>query len=165
MEIGRYTLLTGESIFHGFIRLNRGLGIFLWILMTISFFWFGAFASAGGTALAALTHFPGDWSARGQTLFWGYLSIAVFLLAILFSGVVYTLVERFMKLVAVTTVVGLVWACWQPEVITTIPAFSKALVIPPLVLPRVWEQADSSKLLTAIAFAGLGGFWALFYSY
>ncbi|MGH8524397.1 MAG: Nramp family divalent metal transporter, partial [Gammaproteobacteria bacterium] len=54
IEIGRYTLLTGESIFHGFIRLHRGLGIFLWLLMTLSFLWFGAFASAGGTAIAAL---------------------------------------------------------------------------------------------------------------
>ncbi|GAB6142122.1 hypothetical protein JCM14076_28510 [Methylosoma difficile] len=165
LEIGRYTLLTGESVFHGFIRLNRGLGIFLWLLMTVSFLWFGAFASAGGTALAALTHFPAGWEAREQTLFWGYLSIIVFLLAIIFSGVVYKLVENFMKGVAVTTVVGLVWACWQPDVAAMIPAFSKALVIPPLTLPRAWDQADSSKLLTAIAFAGLGGFWALFYSY
>jgi hypothetical protein len=30
IEIGRYTLLTGESIFHGFIRLNRAFGILLW---------------------------------------------------------------------------------------------------------------------------------------
>jgi Mn2+/Fe2+ NRAMP family transporter len=37
VEIGRYTLLTGESIFQGFIRLNRWFGIFLWILMTLSF--------------------------------------------------------------------------------------------------------------------------------
>src|SRR4029453_3170157 len=56
-EIGRYTVLTGESIFQGFIRLNRGFAFFLWILMTISFLWFGAFAAAGGTSLAALTNF------------------------------------------------------------------------------------------------------------
>ena len=47
VEIGRYTLVTGESIFHGFIRLGRGFGILLWVLMTLSFLWFGAFASAG----------------------------------------------------------------------------------------------------------------------
>lgn len=46
-EIGRYTALTGESIFQGFIRLNRKLGLLLWILMTLSFLWFGAFAAAG----------------------------------------------------------------------------------------------------------------------
>ena len=65
-------MLTGESIFQGFIRLNRGFAFFLWILMTLSFLWFGAFAAAGGTSMAALTDFPAGWSRRGQTLFWAY---------------------------------------------------------------------------------------------
>lgn len=165
IEIGRYTLLTGESIFHGFIRLHRGLGLFLWALMTLSFLWFGAFASAGGTAMAALTQFPPGWSAGERSLFWGYASIAVFLTAILFSGVVYTLIERFMMAVAVTTVAGLLWACLQPEVAQVAPAFLKGLMGPPGPLPRPWEAEDATKLLTAITFAGLGGFWILFYSY
>ncbi len=165
MEIGRYTLLTGESIFQGFIRLHRVLGIFLWLLMSVSFCWFGAFATAGGTALAALTHFPNGWSVPDQTLFWGYATIAVFLIAILFSQVVYVLVERFMKLVAVTTVVGLLWACGQPEVLDAIPEFLRGLLGPAAPPPRPWDAADANKLLTAIAFAGLGGFWILFYSY
>jgi len=164
-EIGRYTLLTGESIFHGFIRLNRAFGIGLWILMTLSFLWFGAFASAGGTALAALTDFPAGWSPRGQTLFWGYSSIAVFVLAILASGVVYTLIERFMKLVALVTVAGMTWSCLQPEVIQVAPAFARGLLGPVDAWLRPWDDADATKLLTAIIFAGLGGFWILFYSY
>ncbi|HET8759895.1 MAG TPA: Nramp family divalent metal transporter, partial [Nitrospiria bacterium] len=75
VAIGRYTLLTGETIFQGFFRLSRSLGIVLWALMTLSFLWFGAFASAGGTAMAALTNFPAGWTARGQTLFWAYTTI------------------------------------------------------------------------------------------
>lgn len=165
IEIGRYTLLTGESIFHGFIRLNRAFGIFLWVLMSVSFFWFGAFASAGGTSLAALTHFPDGWSPRAQSLFWGYLTIAVFLVAVLLSQVVYVLIERFMKVVAVTTVAGLLWACLQPEVLSAAPAFARGLFGPTDPMPRPWEMKDATKLLTAIAFAGLGGFWILFYSY
>lgn len=165
VEIGRYTLLTGESIFHGFFRLNRRFGVFLWILMTFSFLWFGAFASAGGTAMAALTHFPSGWSLRGQTLFWGYVSIAIFLIAILMSRVVYTLIEWFMKVVAVVTVAGLFWACLQPEVLRAVPAFLKGLLGPGASMPRPWDTNDASKLLTAITFAGLGGFWILFYSY
>src|SRR4030095_7525774 len=77
-EIGRYTVLTGESIFQGFIRLQRHFAFFLWILLTLSFLWFGAFAAAGGTSLAALTDFPRGWSTRGQTLFWGYSSMVGF---------------------------------------------------------------------------------------
>lgn len=165
VEIGRYTLLTGESVFHGFIRLHRGFGIFLWLLMTLSFLWFGAFASAGGTAMANLTHFPEGWSVRGQSLFWGYVSIAIFLTAILFSKIVYVLIENFMKLVAVVTVVGLVWACVQPEVMQAVPSFVRGLAGPVGPMPRPWEAKDATKLLTAVSFAGLGGFWILFYSY
>jgi hypothetical protein len=165
IEIGRYTMLTGESIFHGFIRLDRRLGIFLWLLMTLSFLWFGAFASAGGTALAALTHFPAGWSAKGQSLFWGYATIAVFVMAIVFSKVVYGLVENFMKVVAIVTLVGLVWACSTPEVLAMLPEFSRGLLGPAGEMPRPWDGADATKLLTAITFAGLGGFWILFYSY
>jgi Mn2+/Fe2+ NRAMP family transporter len=165
VEIGRYTLVTGESIFHGFIRLGRGFGIVMWVLMTLSFLWFGAFASAGGTAIAALTGLPTGWSPRGQTLFWGYLSIAVFLLAILMSRVVYALIEGFMKAVAIVTVLGLVWACLQPEVLAATPAFLRGLLGPAGPMPRPWDPADATKLLTAITFAGLGGFWILLYSY
>ncbi|MGH7535182.1 MAG: Nramp family divalent metal transporter, partial [Gemmatimonadales bacterium] len=165
LEIGRYTALTGESVFRGFFRLDRRLGILLWVLMTLSFLWFGAFASAGGTALAAVTGFPVGWSDRGQSLFWGYASIAVFLLGIVLSRVVYALVEGFMKLVAVVTVAGLLWACLQPEVLAAAPRFLRGLLGPAGPMPRPWDPTDATKLLTAITFAGLGGFWVLFYSY
>jgi hypothetical protein len=165
VEIGRYTLLTGESIFRGFFRLGRAFGVVLWLLMTLSFLWFGAFASAGGTALASLTGLPGGWSPRAQSLFWGYASIAVFLVAVVLSRVVYALVEKFMKVVALVTVVGLVWACLQPDVLAAAPGFLRGFVGPPGPVPRPWDPADATKLLTAVTFAGLGGFWILFYSY
>jgi len=164
-EIGRYTLLTGESIFQGFIRLHRHFAFCLWILMTLSFLWFGAFAAAGGTSLAALTNFPPGWTAKGQTLFWGYASMLVFLTAILLSKVIYQLVETFMWGVALLTLVGLIWASANAEALHALPAFVKGLFVPELPMPRPWDRADATKLLTAITFAGLGGFWTLFYSY
>jgi hypothetical protein len=165
LEIGRYTLLTGESIFQGFFRLNKKLGIFLWILMTISFLWFGAFASAGGTALAELTHFPSGWSAKSQTLFWGYATIAVFAVSVFLSRQIYKFIENFMKIVALITVFGLLWACSERQVISALPSFIAGLTQVPTALPSNWQTEDATKLLTAITFAGLGGFWILFYSY
>jgi hypothetical protein len=164
-EIGRYTLLTGESVFQGFIRLNRYFAFFLWILMTLSFLWFGAFAAAGGTSLAALTGLPDGWSREHQTLFWGYLSMAVFLIAILLSRVIYRLIEVFMWGVALFTLIGLIWASANIEVLSALPAFTRGLFIPEWPMPRPWDPADATKLLTAVTFAGLGGFWTLFYSY
>ncbi|MGH7824688.1 MAG: Nramp family divalent metal transporter [Candidatus Binatia bacterium] len=164
-EIGRYTLLTGESIFQGFIRLNRYFAFILWILMTLSFLWFGAFAAAGGTSLAALTGLPSGWSRQAQTLFWAYASMFVFLTAIIMSKVIYRLVELFMWGVAVITIIGLAWASVNEEVMRALPAFLKGLVAPQWPMPRPWDSSDATKLLTAITFAGLGGFWTLFYSY
>ena len=164
-EIGRYTLLTGESIFQGFIRLNRYFAAFLWILMALSFFWFGAFAAAGGTSIAALSDFPAHWSRRDQTLFWAYATMALFLVAILLSKVIYQLIEAFMWGVALFTLVGLIWASANTEVLKALPEFTKGLFVPSWPMPRPWDSADATKLLTAITFAGLGGFWTLFYSY
>ena len=164
-EIGRYTLLTGESVFQGFIRLNRYFAFLLWILMTLSFLWFGAFAAAGGTSLAALTDLPAGWPRPQQTLFWAYLSMAVFLVAILISKVIYRMIEVFMWGVALFTLFGLLWACANDEVLSAVPTFVRGLFVPQSPLPRPWDPADATKLLTAITFAGLGGFWTLFYSY
>lgn len=164
-EIGRYTLLTGESIFQGFMRLNRYFALLLWILMTLSFLWFGGFAAAGGTSIAALTHWPPGWSQRAQTLFWAYASIALFFAAIAASRVIYRLVEAVMWGVVLVTLVGLTVACAHPEVLKTLPHFARGLLAPQWPLPRPWEHADATRLLAAITFAGLGGFWTLFYSY
>jgi len=120
--IGSYTVLTGETIFQGFIRLNRPAAFILWALMAVSFFWFGAFASAGGTALAALTQFPAGWDERGQTIFWGYASIAVFFVALVTSRVIYTVVERVMWVVAMVTFAGLALAARAGSRVTVSPS-------------------------------------------
>jgi len=164
-QIGHYTAMTGESIWQGFIRLNRRFAIVLWLLMIISFLWFGAFASAGGTALAAMTDFPKGWATRSQSLFWGYLSIAVFFIAIRFSKRVYGLIEKVLFVVAAVTLIGLVLACTHPDVWQHLPTFSAALFWPDWPADRPWQSEDAAKVLTAVTFAGLGGFWTLFYSY
>jgi hypothetical protein len=92
------------------------------------------------------------------------VSIAIFFVALVASRVVYTVVERFMELVAIVTLVGLVVACSHPDVVAKIPEFGRGLLVPSG-LARPWEAADATKLLTAVTFAGLGGFWTLFYSY
>jgi hypothetical protein len=86
-------------------------------------------------------------------------------MAILLSRVVYRLIEMFMWFVALFTLVGLIWASANAEVIRSVPDFMRGLVIPQWPSPRPWDRADATKLLTAVTFAGLGGFWTLFYSY
>lgn len=163
--IGRYTLLTGESILRGFLRMNRGFGIALWVLLALSFVWVGAFASAGGTALAALADWPAGWSDRARTLLWAYASMALLLGAFLFSRRFYRFIEWFMWIVSLGTLAGLLLACSHPAVLAALPSFLAGLVRPAWPPPRPWDPADATRLLTAVTFAGLGGFWTLFYSY
>src|SRR5688572_3404032 len=164
VEIGRYTVLTGESVWQGFARLSRPFAFGLWLLMAASFLWFGGFAAAGGEAMAALTGLPRGWSAGTQKLFWGYLSVAVSFAALLFSRTAYVLIARVMGTVAVITVVGLTLACFHPRVRASLPSFSSGLVMPSWPDGRSWDPRDATQLLTAVSFAGLGGFWTLFYS-
>lgn len=163
-EIGRYTALTGESIWRGFVRLHPIFGFVLWILMLVSFLWFGAFASAGGTAIAELTGWPAGLAARERSLFWAVFTILVFAFALITRKKTYSLIERVMWFVAISTVFGLAVSCLNPEVRPVWKEFTRAIFIP-APLARAWDPADLDKLLTALTFAGLGGFWTLFYSY
>ncbi len=162
-EIGRYTAMTGESIWQGFVRLSPAFAFGLWILMLISFLWFGAFASAGGTALAELTHWPAGLDAKGRSLFWAGVSIALFVFALLSRRKTYHLIEKVMWFVSISTLAGLFLSCLNREIQPLLGSFTSALFVSPG-LPRPWDPADMDKLLTALTFAGLGGFWTLFYS-
>ena len=151
----------------GFTRIGRWFAWLAWILVFVENIWFGAYASAGGTALAALTGFPGGWTPRGQSLFWGYLMIAVYLFALVFSRVAYAMVEKFSMAVVAITMTGIIFAVFQDKVLATAGPFFTALLphfTPPSQVPN-WDPKDWNTLVTSIAFAGAGGFGQLFFAY
>ncbi len=167
LEICRYTIVTGETPMTGFSRIGHWFAWFAWILVFIENIWFGAYASAGGTALAALTGFPDGWTPRGQSLFWGYSTIAIYLVALVFSRVAYTLVERFSMVIVFITMTGIIFAVFQEPVLAVTGAFFSALiphVTAPSDVPN-WDPADWNTLATCIAFAGAGGMGQLFIAY
>jgi Mn2+/Fe2+ NRAMP family transporter len=167
LEICRYTIVTGETPMTGFTRIGRWFAWLAWILVFAENVWFGAYASAGGTALAALTGLPGGWTPRGQSLFWGYLMIAIYLFALVFSRVAYAMVEKFSMVIVAITMSGIVFAVFQEQVLATTGPFFTAL-IPHFTLPSQvpnWDPKDWNTLVTSIAFAGAGGFGQLFIAY
>jgi Mn2+/Fe2+ NRAMP family transporter len=167
LELCRFTVLTGETPMTGFTRIGRWFAWLCWGLVFVENIWFGAYASAGGTALAALTHLPAGWSPRGQSLFWGYLTIAIYLIALVFSRVAYTLVERFSMIIVVITMGGIVFAVFQEPVLAVTGSFFTALVphYTPISEVPNWDPKDLNTLVTSIAFAGAGGFGQLFIAY
>lgn len=62
IEIARYTIVTGETAMTGFSRIGRWYAALIWCGVFIENIWFGAYASAGGTALAELTGLPSGWT-------------------------------------------------------------------------------------------------------
>ncbi|MBI2880547.1 MAG: Nramp family divalent metal transporter [Candidatus Tectomicrobia bacterium] len=165
VEVGRYTLNTGETLFAGLERMSRVYAAFLWLGLLCVSVWFGAYASAGGTSLAELTGFPPGWSPRGRSLFWACATIALFFSILLFSPVVYQWVEKIMWGVAGLSVAGVLAAIWYPEVFRVGGRYFRALATPPAGLPPQWDPSDTSVLLTALAFAGMGGYFNFLYSY
>ena len=167
-EIIRYTVTTGETFFTGMCRLNKGFTILLWLMLVITFMWFGGYAAGGSTALFDLTKFPPGWSPRAGTLFWTYITMAIFLAALIFGRVIYNVVEKFMTVVVIITVVGLVIAVLNGTVLATAGSFFAAYLNPFAIfggMPAKWDSKDADALLTGVAFAGMGGFFNVMYSY
>jgi Mn2+/Fe2+ NRAMP family transporter len=164
IEIGRYTLLTGESAFRGFVRLHRGFGALLWLAFAVNFIFLGGWATMGATALADIVAWPSGWDDRARTLLWAYAITAVFACALVVGRTAYRMIERFMMVVALVTAVGLVIAALQPEVRAVLPGFLAALVVPPSRPSLPADPHELEQFLTMICYSGLGGFWSLFYS-
>ena len=165
LEIGRYTLLTGESVFTGLTRLGRGFSVFLWIYFAFCFALMGGFANLGATALKDIVPWPAAWSVEARTLLWSYVITGVFAAGLFASRTVYRLIERFMLGVALVTLVGLVAACLRPEVTRALPEFLRGLVVPSGIPGPPADPAEREAFITLICYSGLGGFWSLFYSF
>ena len=161
--ICRYTALTGESIFRGFHRFNKQATFVLWILFTLSFLWFGAYATAGATALVELL--PNPFSdIKTNVYFWAVVTVIIYFSFLFIGRDVYTKIEKVMMFISVFTLLALLVSLYQNQVRSQIIPVLKASFIPHSI-PSTWDKEDSLRLLTAIMFAGLGGFWNLFNSY
>ncbi len=165
VEIGRYTIITGETIFTGFTRLRPVAAGLLWAGMLAATLWFGAFASAGGTALATLTNFPPGWDDRARTIFWAEATVAVFFCVLVGSRYVYGFIERFMMAVAAISLIGVAVAATHPRVLAEAGGFWGAIVTPHAGFPPDWESNDIENFLTSLVYVGLGGFYTFMYAY
>lgn len=168
-EIARYTVTTGEGMMEGFARFNHIFAILMWIMLVVTFSWFGSYVSGGATALYELTNFPAGWSDRGGSLFWSYCIIGVFFSVFIFTKIIYVVIEWIMKILIVICIISIFFTLFHPDVFHTAGDFFSAYFNPfYLVATDIsdkWNPSDSSILLTCICFAGMGGFNNIMYSY
>ncbi len=161
-ELARYVVITGESVWTSYVRISRAFSIIYWIFALITLAWWGGYAGAGGTALAALTNFPAGWTQKDQTNFWAILTIILSLAALTLSRTVHWIVEKVMLICIVVGAVGTIVVAFHPVVREAWPSFLSGLVTyrP---MPPGWDPTDAATLITSIAFLGLGGFWQISY--
>lgn len=168
-EINRYTATTGEGIFQGFVRLHFLFGILMWVMMVISFAWFGSYVTSGATALSEMISLPGNFNKQQTCLILAYGIIAIYASILFFVKSVYKVIESFMKVMVAICIVGLVISIFHPIILQSANSFFLAYFNPFHLLknglPQNWSPNDSSILLTAICFAGMGGFLNIMYSY
>jgi hypothetical protein len=167
LEIARYSIATGESIYEGFHRIHHLFGWLIFVMVIIVSFWIGGYISAGATALKALTNFPPGWSDKAQTHFWAELCLIIVFILFLLGPVAYRIVEVVESIAAIASFFGmLVIVIAAPAVHAVVGEFFAALFTPHIPLtPPNWDPADTGKLVTLICYTGAGGFWNLYYSF
>lgn len=168
LEINRYTTITGEGVFQGFVRLNYIFGIFLWLMMVISFAWFGSYVTSGATAIAEIVPIPG-FSKAATSMSYSYIMITGFAAILLFYKKAFKFIEIFMKVMVTICLICIITAMFNVEIINAVDDFFYHYFDYSLLFragfPENWQKNDSSVLLTAICFSGMGGFLNIMYSY
>ncbi len=157
IEIGRYTLATGESVYTGYARLSRG---FAWVFLTLTVAgWIvPGWARACGGALKVLIVGPEGW---GSPWAWTAITFAAVALVLFGPRTVYQSVERTTELMVCLITAGLLLVA----VSVRDGGAWRDLAQGALNFPFKDPELAPYELFAAIVFAGAGGTANLFYSF
>lgn len=157
IEIGRYTIATGESVYTGFSRIWRGFGV-IFILFNV-FGWLApGWGRASGLALKALLVGPGGF---GSDTFWTVVTFAGVAIILFGPRVAYKSVEKTVELLVVVVTVSLIVVAIQVGTTQAWGELARGAVNVPYRDPGMSVKA----FFIAIVFAGAGGTANLFYTF
>ena len=157
MEIGRWTIATGETPFMGFSRIWIGFGP-LFILLTALGSIAPGWARASGLALKALIVGP---TGLGSDTLWTVITFGLIAIILFGPNIIYQSVERTVEALIVIVTLGL---------IAVVIAIGSADVWKELgkgMLKVGYRDPNISikVLFSAMVFAGAGGVYNLFYGF
>ncbi|MEX0714744.1 MAG: Nramp family divalent metal transporter [Pirellulales bacterium] len=161
-EIGRWTIVTGETVYTGYSRVWRGFGP-LFLILTVLGWLAPAWAQASGSALKALL--VGPQFAAGT--FWGsntcwttltFLAVGVVLFG---PKIAYRSVEKTIELLVIIVTVGLIMVAFAVGTADTWAELGRGMVNVGYRPPEMSVR----HLFIAIVFAGAGGTANLFYTF
>lgn len=157
IEIGRWAICTGESMYTGFARVWRGFAV---AFIAFNFFgWFlPGWARVSGSALKAITlgpkHPTPDW-------LWTGITFAMVAAALFGPKRVYATVEKSVSVMVMIITLGLLFIAVKLGTWDSVVAMGKGLVNVGFKEPGY----SVKELFIAIVFAGAGGTGNLFYAY
>ena len=171
IEIGRWTIVTGESPFTGMARVLKVL-VYLFVFMIVVGKFLPGWARETGVALRDLIFGPQHDSPP-----WLWTALVFALVAAILFGpkVIYTAVERSIMFLILVIVVGLTYIVWEIGSAEIFLAMWDGVInvfsfpdFPVDVMAddgTVRDQLTFSRFFGAVVFAGAGGLGNLYYAY
>ena len=171
IEIGRWSIVTGESPFTGMVRVIKTV-VYVWVFMIVVGKFLPGWARETGVALRDLIFGPGHSS---PPWLWTALVFAA-VAAILFGPkVIYKAVERSIMFLIVIIVVGLIYVVWEIGSKDLFMAMWDGVTnifdFPDFPVPvladdgSIRDELSFSRFFGAVVFAGAGGLGNLYYAY
>ena len=157
IEIGRYTLATGESIYTGFCRLSPAYA-WVFLMLNVAGWIVPGWARACGGALKVLVVGPEGW---GSPAAWTTVTFAAVAFVLFGPQFVYRSVERTTSALVVVVTVGLV----AVGLSVTDAGVWLDLARGAVNFPYKPPEMPAYELFASIVFAGAGGTANLFYSF
>jgi hypothetical protein len=162
VEIGRWTVATGETVYTGFARVWRGFGP-LFILLNIMGWLIPGWAQASGSALKALLVGPefGQGTFSGSLTCWTMITFAIAAVCLFGPRLVYHSVEKTIELLVLTVTLGLI------SVAATVGTGAdwRELAQGAINFGHRPSGVSAKQLFIWIVFAGAGGTSNLFYTF
>ncbi len=157
IEVGRYTLATGESVYAGYRRVSYA---FAWVFLALNVAgWIvPGWARACGGALKVLAVGP---DGAGSATLWTAITFAAVAAVLFGPKAIYRSIERTVQVLVVIVTVGLIAIAVQVSDATT----WRTLLDGALNFPFKDPQMPRYELFSALVFAGAGGTANLFFCY
>ena len=157
LEIGRWTIATGETVLTGYARVWRGFAP-IFILLTVLGYIAPGWGRASGLALKALTVGP---TGFGSDTFWTVLTFGAVAFILFGPKLIYNSVEKTIELLVAIITVGLVVVAAVVTTTSTWTDLAAGVVNVGYLHPEISVKA----LFSAMVFAGAGGIGNLFYTF
>ena len=171
IEIGRWSIVTGESPFTGMVRVIKTI-VYVWVFMIVVGKFLPGWARETGIALRDLIFGPGHSSPP-----WAWTALVFAAVAAILFGpkVIYKAVERSIMFLIVVIVVGLIYVVWEIGSMDLFMAMWDGVTnifdFPDFPVPvfaddgSIRDELSFSRFFGAVVFAGAGGLGNLYYAY